>query len=572
MTNGAARAFLQLGRPMPMNSLPDRLETMISDPYRRMTENASLWLAQGALERAKTAFLDILRLDPERPDAWHGLARIAYERGHHATAIAMAGRALRGVTISDHQRARYLITLGAALLGRVQGEAARATFATAIRLNVSASAAWLGLADSLVMLKRPADAMQTLEHAARCASETALVLTRLATLRLQEGAWDDAIAAFRQVVARRPTDGGAWANLGAALFQGYGPCPGRLEEAVDALKHAIMYGSRTAATLNTRGLTRMALGHLSAARSDLQEAASLDPDNVEIVNNLATVLDEYGEYTAAEVLYDDLVSRGTGVVRSRSQFNRGTLLLGQGRYAQGWHDFEARCQLMPPVPGNYLPGKYLPEQHEQGAGIQGRNGYGNDWDGTVGEAPLNVIAEQGLGDQVQFMRFLPLAAARRPLRLCGPFSALARFMPDLEQTRLIPDGKKATSFVRLLSLPKVLGEHTPQCRPYIRSPAVPEKRTVGFCWSGGPAYRFDRRRSVAIDSMAPLLDIPGLKPVALQRGPVPAGMERVPLDTLEDLLCAVGRCALVISVDTLVAHMAGATGRPLWLLNRYGGD
>lgn len=475
------------------------------DPIRAAFES----LARGDLQVAQTRFRDALGADPSRPDALYGMSVIARAKGLEATAIALAGKALRAPGLTDSLRAPLHAVLGQALLAEGHQEAGRAALTVAVTLD-------------------PRDVES---------------LTRLGEMALDAEDAPRAAAHFRAAAALLPQEPRALANLGAALFAARA-----FDEARDVLR-AGAKGRETAETLSNLGLAEMALGDLRAARAALARAHELKPEDGTIANNLGTVLMETGEERAAEHLFTEVIGTAPPRPAAPARFNRATILLGEGRYAEGWRDFEARLEVLGVRPA-------LPV-----------------WDGGAGDAPVVVTAEQGLGDSVQFLRYLPLATARRPLRLRFPAAPLARLIPGLDPARVLAPEGEAAAEISLMSLPFVLGlDGPPDPAPYLRSSATPEPGLVGLCWSGNPSYRFDRRRSLRPEWLEPLREVPGLRFLALQPGDAPGWTERTRLDTLGDLAEAVGRCALVVSVDTLAAHMAGAVGRPLWLLNRLGGD
>jgi hypothetical protein len=146
----------------------------------------------------------------------------------------------------------------------------------------------------------------------------------------------------------------------------------------------------------------------------------------------------------------------------------------------------------------------------------------------------------------------------------------------------------------LLSLPVLLDPSAgPPAAPYLRAPDADRGRaagwlrslgpglTVGLCWAGGSGYRFDRRRSLRLDALAPLAAVSPIRFVSLQQGeaasqPPPPALELArfpgPDGDLAQTAALIAELDLVVSVDTAIAHLAGALGRPVWLLNRFGGD
>ncbi|QQX90636.1 tetratricopeptide repeat protein [Gluconobacter sphaericus] len=508
------------------------------------TEAAFVRFRAGDLIGAEEGFRNILAREPGQPDALHGMACLARARGQDATAIALVGLALQKNGISPDRKARMHITLGLALIAQGHAEAARAALNVSVILQPSDPRAHAALGEAFERLGRRGEARAALEKAVALSADDTVVRTRLGALFLDDGLVEQAIGQFRKIVQHRPQDGHALANLGAALF-----VRNAFDEAVTVLSKACEQGARTAETLNSLGLVKMALGDLCAACETLQEALQLRPSDGRIANSLGTVLMEIGRLEEAEALFGAIVMRESGEEADRARFNRATILLGQGKFAEGWRDFESRRSLLRLVSD-------VPQ-----------------WDGSTGEESVAVVGEQGLGDEVQFLRFLTLAAKRRPLRLRLRAAALAELMPELDQGGILPAEGPVVAEVSLLSLPAVLGmDDVPSTEPYLAVSEKPEARRIGVCWSGNPSYRFDRRRSVPVGCLDALQQVRDVRFVALQPGDAPGWMERVSLETPMDLAREVGRCALVVSVDTLVAHVAGALGRPLWLLNREGGD
>jgi hypothetical protein len=216
---------------------------------------------------------------------------------------------------------------------------------------------------------------------------------------------------------------------------------------------------------------------------------------------------------------------------------------------------------------------------------------------------LLLHAEQGLGDTLQFCRYAPLAAARARvvLEVQAPLARLLSSLPGVSQ--VIARGEALPAFdaqAPLLSLPRAFGttiETVPARVPYLaadpdqaaawgrRLAALPGLK-VGLCWAGEPRAGFpelaaiDARRSISLAALAPLAKVAGVSFVSLQKG-APAAQAADPpppmalfdytaeLADFADTAALVENLDLVISVDTSVAHLAGAMARPVWLLNRF---
>ncbi|BCK77239.1 O-linked N-acetylglucosamine transferase [Acetobacter aceti NRIC 0242] len=533
---------------------------------------------------------------PGDPLLLHGIAKAAFVQGRFDQAVGYAGLAVR-----TDPRAEFHVTLGLALLRLGHVEAALGALRVAVLTDPSNPSAQLALSEvceaagqlveaeaalRMALDLRPLEAGYPLvlsQFLARHGYATeALTMARRATrlaadddvttrqheATLLNATGDHAAAEkrFAEICALRPTDPAAWANHGAMLFE-----LGRLDEACTALEEATVLGLPTAETLTNLGLVHMALGYLDEAEKDFSKAIALRPGDLRVILNQATLLNDLGRREEAADLFRQVMQNAPGTVDAvRARFNLATVELAEGQFPEGWHDFEARRLLLQPLPRSDLP----------------------DWDGSPSEEPVLLCGEQGLGDYIQFLRFVPMAAERAPIRLLVPDS-LATLV---EQSVVLPIWKQIHESGRLklitsasdkivvakaslLSLLSLLGVGRPsEAVPYLRAtPSLVLQNTqlprIGLCWSGNPGYRFDGRRSIAPNQLEPLLEIDGIQWVSLNRGQAPSGFEPLPEDG--DMAATAARIStldLVISVDTAIAHLAGAMGAPLWLLNRFGGD
>jgi hypothetical protein len=256
-----------------------------------------------------------------------------------------------------------------------------------------------------------------------------------------------------------------------------------------------------------------------------------------------------------------------------------------GDFERGWRGFEWRWKSRLGPEGRDLPG--LP------------------WlgDSSTSSKTILVHAEQGLGDSIQFCRYVPMLAAIATVVLDVP-RPLLRLLAGLEGvTRIVTDDDPPPRFdawIPMMSLPlafRTTLETVPAAIPYLH--ADPERTAgwrrrlaalpgwkVGLVWAGSPfsqqprAQAMDRRRSVTLRHYAPLASVPGLCLISLQKGDTAAQARTPPdgmvlhdwtkeLDDYADTAALVEALDLIISVDTSVVHLAGALGKPVWVLNRY---
>ncbi len=335
----------------------------------------------------------------------------------------------------------------------------------------------------------------------------------------------DAVAALRAAIALAPEDAGAWLNLGNALAS-----LDRLEAAEAALRRACALAPDAAA--------HASLGTVLVQRLRLPEAIDA--------------------YRAALRLNPDF---------GPARWDLGFAELLAGDFAAGWADMRAR-------------------KPEENAALAARGVRGAEWDGMAPAGrTLLVCSAQGLGDAIQFARYLPLLAGRgaRVLLACD-----ARLAPLLRRmagvAAVVAPGEPLPphdAWVALSSLPRLFATDAgsvPAAAAYLAAdPAavaawralLPAGRPgVGLVWAGNPAHANDPRRSMPQAALAPLLAVSGIAWVSLQQGGAapPGVVDWAPrLTDFSASAAAVAALDLVITVDTATAHLAGALGRPAWV-------
>jgi tetratricopeptide (TPR) repeat protein len=385
------------------------------------------------------------------------------------------------------------------------------------------------------------------------------------------GRSQDAIASYQQAVHVNTNYAEAHANLGLAL-QGLG----RLDEAIACARRAIALRPENPSAYNNLGIALREQGALDAAVESYREALARNPDYAAALNNLGIGLKDQGH------LDDAIASCRRAVALDPNagelHYNLATSLLTAGLFAEGWQEFEWRWQTATML--GVRPSFAQPQ-----------------WDGRPGNGErLLIHAEQGYGDTLQFCRYVPLAAARGwRVRLVVP-PPLVRLLRTLDGVdEVIATGEVAGDFAAhcpILSLPLAFGTELatiPASQPYLH--ADPEQvatwrarladlgdaTRVGVVWAGNPrlmlpaAAAVNRRRSIPVDALAPLFEHGGVQLFSLQKDqPAPAPLHDLmgEMTDFADTAALIANLDLVISVDTAVAHLAGALGKPVWLLDR----
>jgi hypothetical protein len=336
-----------------------------------------------------------------------------------------------------------------------------------------------------------------------------------------------------------------------------------------------------AAAWKNRGAALGGLGRLEEALASCDRAIALRPDYAEAYADRAPALSALGRVEEALESCDRAIALQPDTAEAR--FNKGACHLALGDFERGWEGFEWRWK-----------SRYGPEP----SGLPGHPWLG---DSPIDGKTILVQAEQGLGDSLQFCRYVPILANLATVVLDVP-RPLRRLLAGLDRrVRIIGDHDPLPPFdawTPMMSLPlafRTTLETIPASIPYLR--ADPERtaawrerlsalpgRKVGLVWAGSPfsqqprAQAMDRRRSMALAEFGPLAAVPGLCWISLQKGDAaaqlpPPGMDlhdwTDELDDYADTAALVEALDLVISVDTSVAHLAGALGKPIWVLNRY---
>jgi tetratricopeptide (TPR) repeat protein len=384
----------------------------------------------------------------------------------------------------------------------------------------------------------------------------------------------EAEASYRALLRLVPRSTKAACDFGAYLMG-----RGRPKEALAQAEAALAFEPDSAAALNLRAGALVALGRMDDAVAGFRRAAAADRSDPGALSNLGTALATEGRFDDALAALDAAVRLAPDdpVVR----LNRAIALLKAGWLIEGWAEWEWRHRQ--PGRERLPPALMLPPLAEHGD-IAGRTVF--------------VHHEEGFGDTIQFYRYLSLLAQEGARVLLWAPQPLARLLGSQpERLEIVTDTMRLPPFdyhCPINSLPHVFGttiESVPGKAPYLcadqglmrhwadRLPAGACR--VGLVWAGEPrphdpaAQALDRRRSLALHRLESLLDVESAVFVSLQKGaaarqvfaPVHDPMTEV--TDFADTAAIIANLDLVISVDTAVAHLAAAMGKPVFLLDRY---
>lgn len=483
-------------------------------------------------------------------------------------------------------------------------EAAVGAYRAILKGHPKAPACWTNLGAALRKLGRNDEALKVLRQGTRLCPETADLNYNLGTALAEAGDHERALERYRAVLARNPEHLHAAVACGQALVQ-----LERLEPAVDHLPAALRRHPDNVTLYSVLGWALWKLQRPEPAAAAYRRALAIGGAPPACHVNLHLALSRLGRYAEDErQLRDGLTRHGdsAGLLAALGQS-----LIDQGRLDAGLQYVDAALALdrdhvdarLGRARAHFLAGRYgaaWPDyrwrrRHSQwrAPDVAGRRWEGQNLDGQS----ILLHGEQGLGDVIQFVRYAPMLAqrgARVVLHCPPPLAGLLRRLPDV--TEVVPsDGPcpRADWICSLLDVPAVLGaelDSIPGACPYLplhtrRRPLLPPTRQfrIGIVWAGNPANPRNRQRSCRLEDFAPLLDLPGATWVSFQVGPGvkalrtsgwrgmirEAGDAMTPFEATADALAEVN---LVITVDTAMAHLAGALGRPVWTLLSFAPD
>jgi tetratricopeptide (TPR) repeat protein len=408
-------------------------------------------------------------------------------------------------------------------------------------------------------------AIEHVQRAVKAAPQVALFHANLGEMLRLAGRPKRAAEAARRALEIEPGMAMALSNLGIALYE-----LKEFAEAAHAHRKAIAANPGFAEAHSNLGNALHALRRFDEAVEAYRRAIELRPDFADAWANLGTTLHHGGDFDEAAAALRRAIALAPGHANAHSGL--GILLLMRGDFAEGWDEYEWRLR------SSERKGPRFPEKPWQGESLAGKHVY--------------VQAEQGFGDTLHFARYIPLLAARAgkiTLRVHQQLVALLR--ESLTGITVLGDRGDPGPYdcdTVLLSLPRLLRtrlETIPVDLPYLRPPARAALRwrtrlremdglKVGIAWAGNPEHINDPRRSLDLSVLAPLFAVRGTSFASLQVGPRAADLRREPaiddlspdLNDFSDTAGAMAALDLVITVDTSVAHLAGALGKPVWLL------
>lgn len=441
--------------------------------------------------------------------------------------------------------------------------------------NPRSAEASADLADTLVAMKRYSEALAGYEAALAINPELFHVYNNLGNALQALGRAEDALASYRKAIRLKPDFAEAHCNLGNSL-----QALSRHEQAIASYKQAIARKPGLATAHYNLGVGLYALGRLEEAIEAYRSALAVRPDYHEAYNNIGLVLHQLGRIAEAIDSYER--AQAIKPDYAEAHFNEALSQLALGNYREGWLDYQWRWL----NPSLALRRREFPVPLWLGQG-------------DLAGKTILLHAEQGLGDTIQFARYVPLVAARGArvvLEVPAPLAALLRGLDGVSSVCVRDDPLPPfDTHCPLMSLPFAFEtrlDNIPAQVPYLRpSPDRLAKwrlranggAAVGIAWTGNPKAPIDLVRSIPLHLLRPILDVPAIRFVALQnelRDGDREALKSMPRVTVlgdrladfADTAAVVSALDLVITVDTSVAHLAGALGKAVWVLLPFSPD
>jgi len=490
----------------------------------------------GRLSEAEGIYRRVISQQPTHSQALALLGALALQTGRLPSAADLIGRAIA----ADPEVASYHCNLGEAYRRMEKVEAAMAAFRRAIALN----------------------------------PDLALAHNNLGIVLSDHGRWDEAAAAFAEAVRIQPECAPFHSNRGNALKE-----LGELDAAIAELRTAIALQPNHAESHNNLGVALAAKSQDEEAVASYLKAIELNPRYGDAYTNMGNALFATGDADRAVAACRKAVEVAPDA--PQAHWNLAVALLRTGNFEVGWpeHEWRLKTKLKFPV-------RPFPQPQWAGENLAGRT--------------ILLHCEQGFGDAIQNVRYVHLVARHggRIVLECHP--ELRRLFNDFPHAeRVIARGEPLPHFdvhCPLSSLPfacRTRLSSIPADVPYLKPEPDLARRwrekigssgmKVGLVWAGNSTHPNDRTRSIRLEQLAPLAIATGIEFHSLQKGPTAAQISRAPaglhvMDHLEELenyadtAALISQLDLVIAVDTSVAHLAGALGRPTWVLIPFVAD
>jgi len=523
------------------------------------------FLQSGQPLEAQLCCQHLLASNPNHAGTLHLMGLISLQAKQYDHALQWIARAIKQDPKPD-----FLLSLGAALSRQGRHDDALRAFDKAVQLSPEDAALWTQLGDTLLSLQRNDHALLSFQHVVKLDPSHQYAAYKSGVLLNEVKRFEEALAYLDicdEVLPNHvPTlQARAWTLINLKKFE---------DALADKLKANALFPDN-AEILASIGACLESLGRDEEALAWFDRAIERLPNSIELLNGKASVLGQFHRFEEAVALYNHIRARHLN--NATTDWNLALLQMLLGDFEAGWAGREARFTIPDPSPyPKFDKPMWLGQESIEGKTIL-------------------IHIDEGLGDTIQFIRYVPMVASRgarvilvveRPLaRLLSSFPGISQCLPASDEPLPTFD-----MHCPIGTLPMVFGtrlDTIPAKTSYLPSPpkasiqawserlGATDKLGVGLVWSGSPLHPNDHNRSISFRVLSRILDVEATF-VSLQKDPRPedkAELDKSDVidwtDELADFTdtAALVKCLdLVITVDTSVAHLAAALGCPTWIL------
>ena len=534
-----------------------------------MTTDQAMQLAlqhsrAGRTDAALALLLQVVQINPEHAEAHRSLGTIFLSKGQLDDAIAAYRKAIQ--LNPESAEAHNDIAFAFNRKGNLD-EAVTACLRTA-ELRPDSPQAHNNLGNALRDSQRLDEAIVAYNRAVELKPDYAEAYSNMAVALTDSRRLDEGMAACLRAIALNPAYPEAYLNLGNVFNE-----MARFDEAITAYARALQLKPNYAQAYNSMGNALRRKGLLDEAIDAYNRAIQLKPDHAAAHSNLGIALRDKGQFDGAMLAYSKAIELDPSNIKAH--FNLAILLLLLGNFARGWTEYEWRVKRKDEAPSRTF--------------LRPR------WDGGQLEGKRILLHnEQGFGDTLQFVRYVPLVASRGGRVILTCQSSLINILsevPNVEKVVTATDPMPDFDVhCPLLSLPKAFAtdlKSVPASIPYLTAdPALIEvwatrleakrgRLKIGIAWTGSPTHVNDHNRSISLSQFSALANAENVICFSLQKGEAAEQISRLGTSVIDltseikdfaDTAALIVNLDLIISVDTAVAHLAGALGKSVWVL------
>lgn len=595
-----AEAYRQLQDSAQALASYDRALELAPHKHSYLVKAGNLLRELQRHEEAVACYEQAIQIEPDHAEAYAHMAVSMAELGHLEAALGCCKIALEidpTQSIAHYHKAILEMR-------HDDKQAALASLDCALQSQPQSAAAWMSKGLLLISLKDPAAALLALNRAMELGIKTADIhhnrahchkelkqldlaiddlesalaldpqhadaLMSLGVMSQEMGRYEAAVGLYTQAIEQNPSKAEAYSNLGAVLFE-----LNRFEDALETLQAALGIAPKLVNAWSNLGATLMKLYRYESALEAFERVLELEPDNVDAYCHQGLILHDLHRLDDAMTCYSKALAIDPHC--TLALWHRSICLLLQGDFERGWPAYEARWQHKKL---NLTLREYPQPRWTGHEPLKGKN--------------ILIYAEQGLGDTLQFARYIPLLidqGAHVSFEVHPPLvQLLARCLP---LANVYGMGQPPTAFdlhAPLLSLPGALNCSTsavPAPEGYLSADSLKtnewrerlgdtRRPRIGLVWSGNPSHQNDRSRSMSLKTLLDALPL-GFDYICLQNQIRPQDVHTLELthrvrtytqdlNDFEDTAALCQLMDLVITVDTSVAHLSAAMGKKTWVL------